>query len=243
MKNILVATDFTSAARCAEIYAAGLARALHCKLTLLSVYSQVPVTLSQSLTSVTTFDKDHYTHGRLDAEAALLDMGDAEHLVLMAREGSRVDTILAVAREVNADLIVTGMKFNGKRSRRIFGSTITGLLHRSAIPVLVIPEGFSYCTPKSVAMGNDFVHNRHALRNQVLHRLVELFEPKRYIYKHIAQGNVTEAINQFIEHYSIDMLVMEPENRHMLARWFLRSYTKDMLFKVSIPLMILPVPK
>lgn len=240
MKNILIATDFTPAARCAEAYAVALARDLGCGLAMVSVYSQVPVTVSNSLTSVSMLDKDRVYRKLLDNEAASLDVNGVNAFTTITREGPRVETILAVAAEVKAGLIITGMKNGGKATRRIFGSTITGLMHRSAVPILVIPEGFAYCPLKTIAMGDDFIYNRHALTLQGLHRIVETFLPKRFVYKHIAQGDVSQALNDFIEEYSIDLMVMEPQYRTALARWLIKSYTRDMLFRIRIPLMILP---
>ena len=240
MKNILIATDFTPAARSAERYAVQLAKALDCTLAMVSVYSQVPLTVSNSLTSASVLDKDRICRNRLDNEAAGLDVAGLHGLTLLAREGPRVDTLLAVAGQLDAGLIITGMKNSGKATRRVFGSTITGLMHRSTVPILVVPEGFDYASLEAIAMGDDFVYNRHALALRALHRIVEIFMPKRFVYKHISRGNVSHALNDFIDEYGIDLLVMEPQYRTALARWFIKSYTKDMLFKISIPLMILP---
>lgn len=240
MKNILIATDFTTAARSAEAYAVALAKALGCGLAMVSVYSQVPVTVSHSLTSVSALDKERVYRRLLDNEAAGLDVRGVNAFMMIAREGPRVETILAIAEEVKAGLIITGMKSSGKTTRRIFGSTITGLMHRSSVPVLVIPEGFEYCPLKTIAMGDDFIYNRHALTLQGLHRIVETFLPKRFVYKHIARGDVSQGLNDFIGEYGIDLFVMEPQYRRALARWFIRSYTRDMLFRIRIPLMILP---
>jgi len=183
---------------------------------------------------------DRVCRSLLDHEASLLDVGGLQSLTLLAREGPRVDTILAVAGQLQAGLIITGMKNSGKASRRLFGSTITGLMHRSSIPILIIPEGFNYRPLEAVAMGDDFIYNRHALTLQALHRIIETFLPRRFVYKHIARGDVSQALNDFIGEYGIDLFVMEPQYRTALARWFLRSYTHDMLFRIRIPLMILP---
>lgn len=240
MKNMLIATDFTPAARSAEAYAVSLAKALDCRLTMINVYSQVPVTVSNSLTSVSVLDKDRVSRSLLDHEAALLDVGGLPGLSLLAREGPRVDTILDAAGRLQAGLIVTGMKRSGKTARRLFGSTITGLMHRSTIPILVIPEGYGYHPLEAVAMGDDFIYNRHALTLQGLHRIVETFLPKRFVYKHIALGDVSQGLDDFIGEHGIDLFIIEPKYRTALARWFIRSFTQDTLFRISIPLMILP---
>lgn len=243
MNNILIATDFTLAARSAENYAIELARALNCGLAMLHVYSQVPVTVSNSLTSVSALDKDRLYRRLLDNEAAGLDITGLQNLTLLTREGSRVDTILAVAAQLEANVIITGMKNSGKATRRVFGSTITGLMHRSPVPVLVIPEGFEFYPPTAIAMGNDFMNSRQFLPSAALRSLVDRFQPKRFVYRHLAKVNVNQGINDFIEDHGIDLFVMEPQYRTALARWFIKSITKDMLFKIGIPLLILPCRK
>src|SRR5215472_8945267 len=52
-------------------------------------------------------------------------------------EGSSVTTILDVAREQHADLIVIGSHGRGGIARAVLGSVAEGLLRRSHIPVMV----------------------------------------------------------------------------------------------------------
>lgn len=240
MKNILIATDFTPAAQSAGKYAVQLAKDLDCGLCLLSVYSPVPVALSNSLTSVSVLDKGRVTKVRLDEEAGLLDVRGLPALTLLAREGGRVDTILEVAEQLNAGLIVTGMKSSGKKTRRVFGSTITGLMHRSHLPVLVIPEGFGYHTPANLTLGDRYMHSQHEGPVDALQRIIATFDPKIFVYEHLAWNTDSQGLNEFIREYNIDMVVLEPQYRTALARWFLRSHTREMVFKACIPLMILP---
>jgi nucleotide-binding universal stress UspA family protein len=51
-----------------------------------------------------------------------------------------VDTLLTVAADVGADFIVVGATGSGRSDENILGSTATRLLHKSSIPVIVVPE-------------------------------------------------------------------------------------------------------
>ena len=51
-----------------------------------------------------------------------------------------VDTLLTVARETNAGLIVVGAKGTSAVRDAVMGSTTMRLLHHSKVPVLVVPE-------------------------------------------------------------------------------------------------------
>src|SRR5579872_6647746 len=146
MKNMLIATDFSPAARDAARYTMRLAEVFGSSVSLVSVYSTLPVTVSESLAVVTTFDKRKTIVERLAAEASVLTPG-AESVHTIAKEGPRVESILAVAGQVGAELIVVGMKDEGRKTRRLFGSTVTGLARKTTIPILVIPEGFGFSPP------------------------------------------------------------------------------------------------
>lgn len=54
-------------------------------------------------------------------------------------EGLTVETILSVAEDQNADLIVVGSHGLGAVARAFLGSVSSGVVHRSKIPVLVVP--------------------------------------------------------------------------------------------------------
>jgi nucleotide-binding universal stress UspA family protein len=55
-----------------------------------------------------------------------------------------------------------------------------------------------------------------------------------------ADGSVVEALNEYIAASPIDLLVMRPHPRMAPERWFLRSDTRQMIFKTHIPLLVLP---
>ena len=49
------------------------------------------------------------------------------------------DTLLTIARDTSASLIVVGAKGSGALYDAVVGSTTMRLLHRSRIPVVVVP--------------------------------------------------------------------------------------------------------
>ena len=241
MKNMLIATDFSPAARDAARYTMRLAEVFGSSVSLVSVYSTLPVTVSESLAVVTTFDKRKTIVERLAAEASVLTPG-AESVHTIAKEGPRVESILAVAGQVGAELIVVGMKDEGRKTRRLFGSTVTGLARKTTIPILVIPEGFGFSPPAAIALSNDKTLDRNLQRVAVVRQITGRFEPTVYvvrIFGHTVR-RVCRGLMRFIESHAIDLLVMTPHRRFGSASWFMRSHTRIMLFRVHIPLLILP---
>jgi len=199
------------------------------------------MTVSESLTFVTTFDKRQAVIDRLATEASVLAPEDTG-INTIAREGPRVDSILAVAGQVGADLIVTGMKDTGRRTRRLFGSTVTGLARKTTIPILVIPEGFTFSPPATIALSNDRTLDRDLQRVQVVRQITRRFEPKVYIVRIFGQSvrTVCHGLTRFVDGHAIDLLVMTPHRRFTSAAWFIRSHTRKMVFRIRIPLLILP---
>jgi len=55
-----------------------------------------------------------------------------------------------------------------------------------------------------------------------------------------ADESVAGALNDYIAASPIDLLVMKPHPRTAPERWFLRSDTRQMIFKTHVPLLVLP---
>ncbi|HVU94136.1 MAG TPA: universal stress protein [Puia sp.] len=55
-----------------------------------------------------------------------------------------------------------------------------------------------------------------------------------------AGESVTDALSEYIDASPIDLLVMKPHPRMGPERWFLRSETRQMIFKTHVPMLVLP---
>lgn len=71
------------------------------------------------------------------------------------RRGSPVDEILSLSGEIGAGLIVAGGRKLGHVGRLLRGSVSEGIVHRSAVPVLVIRGGADAGPPYRVVVGED----------------------------------------------------------------------------------------
>ena len=54
-------------------------------------------------------------------------------------EGAIIETILNEAAKLSADMVVLGSRKKGVLDRFLLGSTSEGVLHKSTVPVLVVP--------------------------------------------------------------------------------------------------------
>ena len=58
-------------------------------------------------------------------------------------------------------------------------------------------------------------------------------------YDFLEGKKIADTLDEFVRHRKIDMLAILPQMHSFLARMFIHSNTRDIIFKVSIPLLIL----
>jgi nucleotide-binding universal stress UspA family protein len=156
MKNILIATDFSPAARCATRYGIKLAAQLNAKVSLASAYETLPIPITDDPVILTVDDMQDVVMQQLTEEAVLYALPESPRIEVFSRKGSTARAILEVAAECSADLVITGMKEHGKEFRRLFGSAVSGMANKTTIPLLIVPEGTRYIAPTNIVLANDF---------------------------------------------------------------------------------------
>lgn len=182
MKTILIATDFSEASHNASLYGLELAKALEAKAVLFHAYEN-PVIAPDSII-IDSFGK----MGKIAADQMIKETGIIEDqnsypFETFCEEGSAAHTLIKKAKEINASIIVTGFKGNGKALRQIFGSTATALAKQSTVPVLIVPEQAKFFAPDSIVFANDISVDTdiHVLDN--LKEIVERFKARLYVVK------------------------------------------------------------
>ena len=82
--------------------------------------------------------KFHNEHRRIQELSDRLRNAGVDATALLVH-GSTVETILQEAADVDADMIVVGSHGKGAMYQLLLGSISEGVLHKSSLPVLVIP--------------------------------------------------------------------------------------------------------
>lgn len=82
--------------------------------------------------------KFHVEHRQIQGHAERLRNMGVEATALLVH-GTTVETILQEASDVDADMIVVGSHGKGAMYQLLLGSVSEGVLHKSSLPVLVIP--------------------------------------------------------------------------------------------------------
>lgn len=171
MNSILVATDFSAPSKAAANYAAELAKITGAELTLLHAYL-LPTPVSEVPYVMVSVDELQQDSERLTREMAdHLSQTFGIGVKTLVTIGMPADEVVFQAEEMNAGLIVVGMRGVSDALDRLIGSTTAAVLRKSKIPVLVIPENSPFTPWKHVAYATDYnaTMDLHCL--ELLHQL------------------------------------------------------------------------
>ena len=147
MKNILVPTDFSANARNALRYAVQLAKLFDSRLHLLHTF-----TVSSRSDMFVSMENIM----RKDAEREM-DKLSREILAEVRWEsrimkGDTVRSIVGVAEQIDADLIVMGTQGASGLEKVFIGSVTGGVMRHTDLPLLAIPEDYSYRPVKKIVL-------------------------------------------------------------------------------------------
>lgn len=270
METILIATDFSLAARNATAYGFELAKSMRAKVILFTAY-QSPMPLPDGALYVSPEELERSRYERLYEEAEAIDPRRTVALETYCTLGPVNSSILAAASRHKASYIVVGMKDRGKEIRKYFGSTVTDLCKRSSVPLIVVPADAVFSIPETIALASDITDDTDIHILAPLKKIAEKFRSNLYIVRVIkkemdevverimrservnlfftsldttyefARGqNVAKVLNTFVEQHAVKMLAVVPHEHTLFERFFTRSVTKDLVFKSHTPLLILP---
>jgi len=141
--SIVVGTDGSDTAREAVKQATELASRLGSKLFLVSAYEPVPEGRLRDERQDVPQDMQWMVNAREDVESTLRDgaetiKGAGVEVETFAREGDPADSILDVAEEKDADLIVVGNKGMTGAKRFLLGSVPNKVSHHAPCAVMII---------------------------------------------------------------------------------------------------------
>lgn len=157
MKPILFATNYSHAAENAGDYAAQLAQQLGTRLILLHTWT-IPAMPAESV--LVTPDPEELRSGERHRAEQSADLLHAKWNVLVnaiERNGFAPEEIIDITRSNNISLVVMGSHEHSLFSR-VAGNTITSILHRAGVPLLLVPDYVVYKTPQTILLASDNEH-------------------------------------------------------------------------------------
>ncbi len=271
MNNILVPIDFSDASYNAADYAASLSNIFSADLILVHAYMN-PLAIDQmtpSLLLQAGIELQKEKEKLLNEYVEILRKKYTVKIKGVVIESMAASAIQEVAKKENADVIVMGMKGEGK-SRSIFGSTTTMVMRKSSIPVLVIPEKVEFKNIETITLASDFNAETEMSNYTLLKKIAEkndafiqilnvqkdeftlspdeisgklntalAFPELEYQFYTIEDDEVDEGIEDFLEDHPSEMLVMVSRKHNLFERVFGTIHTKEMSYETEIPLLIL----
>lgn len=210
MKNIFIVTDFSETSVNAGFYGIELARHFKAKVFLFHAY-QAPVPIPESYVFFTPEQAGEEAIKRLKKEAETINKYGLVDIQLCASEGLVTDTALSEAQRVEADLVICGMKGNGKTFKKIFGSTATTLIRKSTIPLIIVPEELRFRLPNNIAFSSDVETIPTPQHIQTLKEIGELFNSKLSIVSVVSgEWNTHFHFREYYLDFIKQLKIMQP---------------------------------
>jgi nucleotide-binding universal stress UspA family protein len=259
MKTIVVPTDFSAPAENAMIYAGQLAKNIGAAVLLLHVY-QIPIGMNDMPVLMVPADelKGNAEAGLTRARELLQKNYDALEVQTESRLGDVVEELKDVCEKENPFAIVVGKHGATGMERVLFGSTSLSIIRHTIYPVIVVP-GYSSAEPiKNTAMAIDASMENFPV--QKIRTIVAELQTQLHLI-HVSQGKVASpdtsklctelkarcqtiydhefvhGIETYVKENRIDLLIILPHKHNLIERLFFRTHTKELLDKISIPIM------
>ncbi len=179
IKNILVPTDFSEVAKSAAKVAVEIAKKAGAKVHLLNVVhipTIDPYTPADTITDITDTAKKDAQQNLAKLSLELEGMEPEIHVKM----GFAVDEILSFSKANNIDLIVIGTTGSTGMQEVLFGSNAAGIVEKSKIPVLSIPDEMEVFGTKDIVYASDLEKNDSTVINKMLD-LATLFDSNFHV--------------------------------------------------------------
>lgn len=158
MKTIIAPTDFSAASLNAVNYAADLACATGCDLTLLHIYP-VPVVIGEVPVAVYGIDdSEEYQKEKLDQlkGALLLNIKDRIKINVKIAQGDILEQIEACCMSLAPYAVVVGPETVGTIGQLAGAAITSDALRQLKWPVIMVPEGIHFSNIRKIGLACDF---------------------------------------------------------------------------------------
>jgi len=268
MKKILFPTDFSENAMNALRYTAQLAQEADAELIILhamhipAIDGNTPVDSSAEIIE----EQKNLCKAKLDDLANVVKREAGIEPTVITDFGFAVDLICGTAKELNVDLVAMGTKGAGNILEQLLGSVTAGVAKKSTRPVMAIPVGTKFSTPKIAAFATDLSDN-DAEVIRAFSDLLDHFEPELHVvhvevneklaqlqghhlitkvvdeYDRIKRvelkaDDVEHALEEYVIRDKVDIMAVKRHNRGFFQNLFHNSITTKMAYHTHVPLVI-----
>ncbi len=160
MEKILLATDFSSNSHNAFNYAVRLGALFHAEITLLNINNPIipdpnmPFQVQQSLFE--QHKRDAMEQWAYWQESIPEECKERIRIKTEVKIGLTSEEILYSCEQDKPDLLVMGMRAKIHLGDKILGNTVSAVIQRSLVPVLVVPESATFNGIDNIAYATNF---------------------------------------------------------------------------------------
>lgn len=278
VKKILFPTDFSPTAQNAFKHCLILADYYQAKIEVLHVVFPEYAAMDVPVVSMAT------TREKVDAALPVMhsfvELGLSQTQALYTFQaiprveekveiGIAVGTIVKLANEHSADLIMMGTKGSHNTLEKAFGSVSTGVIEQAKCPVMLIPEFAQWKPTHIVAYASDLsesdpyhfwkaaemltpfhpllhvinIHKGDAHDQIAIDELKKIFNNNtpavKISFHQEKHDSISDGLEVFVDNYGVDLLVMYSPHRSWVERWFHHSQTRNVAFTTRIPLLVI----
>ncbi|MEZ4919879.1 MAG: universal stress protein [Saprospiraceae bacterium] len=275
MKRILFPTDFSECATNAFNCALRLAKATDAQLHVLHVLFP-----NEGIDNhlYNTYWADDYLEQReksldhwIREEARKVEVPMTQ-IALHCTVGFPVAAICTLAEETQSDLIVMGTTGSTGLKGVFLGSVAAGVLHKTRIPALAIPDGTPFPIAGDAVFATDFRFNADDHSLDVLNALLRYqkgrlhavhvldkpgkkedpirenslrskLEDNTVDFHYLHDQDIAQAISNFIESIDAGLLVAVAHDHSILHTIFHDSITRKLAYHTRVPLLVFHEPK
>jgi len=188
---------------------------------------------------------------------------------VQSQYGFVADEICDYAQKEKYDLIVMGTTGSSGIEEVLIGSNAASVVGKTPIPVLVIPAGTPFKNLERIVYATDYnepefpavmrliffaeLFNADLSIVHVKSEYDHFFNAENNFFKknksnisydkinfiELEKGDIISRINEYVEGYNADLVVMAKHNRNFFDRLFHRSLAKKMAYHTSMPLLVL----
>jgi nucleotide-binding universal stress UspA family protein len=272
MKTIFVPTDFSTCANNATLFAMHLGKSSGAKVIL---YHSIPIFAGIDNNIYNAFYIDDYYESKknkLKSYKELLEKNEEFAGVTIETTfsiGPSIQNIIEESIKLSADIIVMGTHGSSGITEILLGSNTASAIAHSEIPILAIPEGFSFAKmSENFVFATDF--NSYELNKKskdAVYSLINLFDANLKIvhvisdkvdpgsdqedrmaqnflsvphkFYYLKSNDVAEAINKFSGEFEASLVATVAHKYSWLDRLFMRSVSKQIAYHSRIPLLTL----
>ncbi|GAA3918152.1 hypothetical protein GO495_20605 [Chitinophaga oryziterrae] len=268
MEKLIVAADFSTASRNAARYAADMAVQINAEIILFHVIdvSILISGISVAADFYTGMEKDSEEELNKLKEELITRTKNRIPVSVNSVSGLVVPELTSICNEVKPLAVIMGAQGKSAVDRVLLGSNSGEAIQRLNYPVFVIPSDTVYTTVKKMVLACD-MQNTRALPFSKIEKFVRLFNAQLLVlniktsekdtknevelventlsaltpaYYSIHHDNVEKGINEFIAENQIDLLLLVPKSRNLLAAVFHKSVSKRICWHPAIPVITLP---